>query len=150
MSETPGVPDLRAAFDALPSARRFKPQEIEVLYGMAHSALTAGSHADAQGIFDLLIIYAGSQSRMWAGRAAACESQGNWRDALAAWSMAALLDPERVEYTLLSGHAELMLGKLPQARLTLTLALRAAQRLGDATSGARAEAMLGLLGRKGQ
>jgi hypothetical protein len=146
MNETPPVlSDLRGAFSALPSARRFEPEQIDVLYGLAHSALAAGRNTDAQNIFDLLTLYAGSQPRVWAGRAAAGAAQGRWQDALIFWSMAAMLEPERVDYTLGAGYAELMLGKPSQARDTLTLALRAAERQGDAPAAERAAGLLSLL-----
>lgn len=115
---------LAAAFDRLPSSGRFTPDQLEVVYRLAFSALAGGRFETALRYFQWLAVYRGSDVRHWRGLAACHQALGQPAQALWPWTLVSLLEPAAVDATLHAGRCQAELGQVAEALHTLGLVCR--------------------------
>jgi type III secretion system low calcium response chaperone LcrH/SycD len=76
---------------------RWSPEEQERLYTAAFSLYEQGNYARSAELFRELVLCGALEERYWRGLASAEQMQGNYKEALHAWCLVALLcekDPE--------------------------------------------------------
>lgn len=70
----------------------FNHEDLALLYSMGHSLYKIGDYAQAQNVFQRLVISKPLERRNWLAYGGALQMNGDYEEALTAWSMAALLD----------------------------------------------------------
>ena len=65
---------------------------MEAVYHLAYNAYRQGKYPDARKLFQFLALNDHLESRFWMGLAATCQVSGDYRQAVAAYEMAAVLD----------------------------------------------------------
>ena len=77
---------------ALADVRGYTEDEMEAIYHLAYNAYRQGKYADARKLFQFLALNDHVESRFWMGLAATCQMSGEYRQAVAAYEMAAILE----------------------------------------------------------
>lgn len=77
---------------ALADVQGYTEDEMEAVYHLAHNAYRQGKHPDARKLFQFLALNDHLESRFWMGLAATCHVSGDYRQAVAAYEMAAVLE----------------------------------------------------------
>ncbi len=74
------------------------PETLEGLYALGYNLYNAGNHKDAETVFRGLCLYDHNDSRYWMGLAGSLQAQGEYKQAIDAYSMAgiatAMNDPQ--------------------------------------------------------
>ncbi len=70
-------------------------EDIETIYALGHSFYQAGHIDKAEPLFRRLVGLAPLQYRAWYGLAATLQLKNSYKEAIVAWSMAALLDDKQ-------------------------------------------------------
>ncbi len=65
-------------------------EQLEALYALGHNLYVAGQHRDSETIFQALCLYDYTQPRFWLGLAGSRQALGDYRQAVDAYSMAAV------------------------------------------------------------
>lgn len=134
---------LAAGLAELPSGQRFSAEQRQALYRMAYGALAAGDHERARRWFEALLLYAGSDGRVWRGLAAATHALGDHRSAWLYWNMVTLIENGPVDATFYAARCLAQLGDLAGAAEGFELVAHDAR--ADAAMRAQAEQLLALL-----
>ena len=77
---------------ALADVQGYTEDEMEAVYHLAYNAYRQGKYADARKLFQFLALNDHVESRFWMGLAATCQMSGDYRQAVAAYEMAAVLE----------------------------------------------------------
>ena len=77
---------------ALADVQGYTEDEMEAVYHLAYNAYRQGKYPDARKLFQFLALNDHVESRFWMGLAATCQMSGEYREAVAAYEMAALLE----------------------------------------------------------
>ncbi len=102
--------------------QKLKEHELEALYSLAYSRLTAKSYKDAETLFQMLCFYNHLEFKYWLGYAIALKELGRLEEAVEAFSMSALMEPEHPVSALQSGICLLKLKRLKEAKEALEVA----------------------------
>ena len=139
------------SLDTLPSSRRLRSEQLEVLYALAYAHVTQGKYAEALPIFSLLATYGPTRKHYLLGLALCLQMNKRFDEAVGIYSLAAVLFPGTPEVPLLVAECLLMQGDREEARQELARVAR----LIEAAAGKydswkpRAQALMGLAERKG-
>ena len=76
----------------LADVQGYTEDEMEAVYHLAYNAYRQGKYADARKLFQFLALNDHVESRFWMGLAATCQVSGEYRQAVAAYEMAAVLE----------------------------------------------------------
>ncbi len=71
--------------------KTFSKKELETLYSVSYGMYQRAEYEDASGIFTKLILYDPYDIRFWKGLASSHQMQGQFKEALHAWSVLSLL-----------------------------------------------------------
>ena len=77
---------------ALADVVGYTEEEMEAVYHFAHNAYRQGKYSDARKLFQFLAFHDHIESRFWMGLAATCQMAGDYREAVVAYEMAAVLE----------------------------------------------------------
>ena len=77
---------------ALADVQGYTDDEMEAVYHLAYNAYRQGKYPDARKLFQFLALNDHVESRFWMGLAATCQMSGDYRDAVRAYEMAAILE----------------------------------------------------------
>lgn len=77
---------------ALADVHGYTEDEMEAVYLLAYNAYRQGKYPDARKLFQFLALNDHVESRFWLGLAATCQVSGEYRQAVAAYEMAAVLE----------------------------------------------------------
>ena len=77
---------------ALADVQGYTEDEMEAVYHLAYNAYRQGKFPDARKLFQFLALNDHVESRFWMGLAATCQMSGDYREAVAAYEMAAVLE----------------------------------------------------------
>ena len=77
---------------ALADVHGYTEDEMEAVYLLAYNAYRQGKYPDARKLFQFLALNDHVESRFWMGLAATCQVSGEYRQAVAAYEMAAVLE----------------------------------------------------------
>ena len=77
---------------ALADVQGYTEDEMEAVYHLAYNAYRQGKYPDARKLFQFLALSDHVESRFWMGLAATCQMSGEYRQAVAAYEMAAVLE----------------------------------------------------------
>ena len=77
---------------ALADVQGYTEDEMEAVYHLAYNAYRQGKYPDARKLFQFLALNDHLESRFWMGLAATCQMSGDYRQAVAAYEMAAVLE----------------------------------------------------------
>ena len=77
---------------ALADVQGHTEDEMEAVYHLAYNAYRQGKYADARKLFSFLALNDHLDSRFWMGLAATCQVSGDYRQAVAGYEMAAVLE----------------------------------------------------------
>ena len=77
---------------ALADVQGYTEDEMEAVYHLAYNAYRQGKYPDARKLFQFLALNDHLESRFWMGLAATCQVSGDYRQAVAAYEMAAVLE----------------------------------------------------------
>ena len=75
-------------------AAKAPPLDAEAFYSKAYAHYQTNQTAEAAEIFKVLCARRPMEARFWFGLGASLQGSANYENALYAWAMAALLDPE--------------------------------------------------------
>jgi type III secretion system low calcium response chaperone LcrH/SycD len=103
-------------------------EELEKLYSFGHGLYACGRYGDAAEVFLLITLHDPTEPRFWFARGAAEQERREIEAAIAAYSFAALLDPENPWPLVHLGECLLLLGERETAIEALE---RAVGRAGD-------------------
>ncbi|MHA7124172.1 SycD/LcrH family type III secretion system chaperone [Achromobacter xylosoxidans] len=129
----------------LPSARRFTPEQLEVIYALGYAHVAQGQYAQALPIFAFLSQYGPTRRHYLYGLALCLQMAGRYDEALNINALCATLFPESALPTLRIAECQMAAGQTEEARATLTLLTRYARAGGEADVGNRAQALLDLM-----
>lgn len=107
--------DLAQQMDALPSAKRFSPEQRGLLHRLAYAALAGGDFERARRFYEGLTFYGGSDRRAWRGLAAAAHAQEDYRNAWLYWNMVTLLEGGPPDATFYAARCLAQTGDLAEA-----------------------------------
>jgi tetratricopeptide (TPR) repeat protein len=99
-----------------PQAPLLPPKAMEGLYAMAHSAYSVEDYAQAESLFQAMVLFSSSDPRGWLGLAGACEAQGKWADAVRGYAVVMGLTPGDPVSPFRSGVCLMSMGLPEQAR----------------------------------
>ncbi len=117
-----------AVFEQLQSGKtvaeiqKLKEHELEALYSLAYGRLMAKSYKDAETLFQMLCLYNHLEFKYWLGYAIALKELGKLEDAVQAFSISALMEPEHPVSALQSGICLLKLKRIKEAKEALEVA----------------------------
>ena len=77
---------------ALADVQGYTEDEMEAVYHLAYNAYRQGKYEDARKLFSFLALNDHLESRFWMGLAATCQVSGDYRQAVAGYEMAAVLE----------------------------------------------------------
>ena len=77
---------------ALADVQGYTEDEMDAVYHLAYNAYRQGKYPDARKLFQFLALNDHVESRFWMGLAATCQMSGDYREAVASYEMAAVLD----------------------------------------------------------
>lgn len=139
------------SLDTLPSSRRLKSEQLEVLYALAYAYVTQGKYAEALPIFSLLATYGPTRKHYLLGLALCLQMNKRFDEAVGIYSLAAVLFPGTPEIPLLVAECQLMQGDRDAARQELARVVRLIEAAGGKYDSwkPRAQALMGLAERKG-
>lgn len=103
------------------------PQAYEGLYQEARDNYAVENYAQAEGIFQGLMMLKGDDLRGWMGYAGACEAQKKWQEAAMAYAMTMALNPGDPVAAYRAGVCLMNLDKVEQAREVFGLAAGSAE-----------------------
>jgi type III secretion system low calcium response chaperone LcrH/SycD len=88
-----GVQALKARLAELPAATRFTDEQIEVIYGIAHSLYQQGKFETSCSLFQVLMVYRPLDARVMLAFAIACKRLLRFDAAIPAFAAAVALNP---------------------------------------------------------
>jgi type III secretion system low calcium response chaperone LcrH/SycD len=91
------VEDLRGKIANLPSSTRFSEDQIEMIYGLAHSLFEQGKFENACGIFQVLLVYKPLEIRFLTAFGICCKRMARYDGAIPAFSTALIIEPGNLE-----------------------------------------------------
>jgi tetratricopeptide (TPR) repeat protein len=142
------VKDIEAAGGS-PREPMLPRQAVEGLYALAHAAYSVEDYAQAEALFQGMVLFASADPRGWLGLAGACEAQGKWADAVRGYAVVMGLNPNDPVAPFRSGVCLMSLGLPEQARGAFEAARAAGRTPGLAPAlaayGRQAGSMLKLL-----
>jgi type III secretion system low calcium response chaperone LcrH/SycD len=100
----------------------FSKYERETLYAAAFGKYEIGEYAEASDFFTHLILHEPYDPRFWKGLAAAHQMQKEYRAALHAWAVHALLSKHSSDSHFHAAECYLSLGEIEEAKKALHLA----------------------------
>ena len=77
---------------ALADVQGYTEDEMEAVYHLAYNTYRQGKYEDARKLFQFLALNDHLESRFWLGLAATCQVCGDYRQAIAGYEMAAVLE----------------------------------------------------------
>jgi type III secretion system low calcium response chaperone LcrH/SycD len=139
---------LHEGLSALPSAKRFTPEQLEVIYALAYAHVAQGQYAQALPVFAFLSQYGPTRKHYLYGLALCLQMLSRLDEAIHMYSLCATLFPESVEATLRIAECQIAAGQREEAGKTLGLLLRYAEAGGGADLAAKAKALLNLISKE--
>ncbi len=118
-------------------------EELNVLHRVGHSLYTQGMYDDAVRYFWFLSLHAPGDTRYLKGLGASLFMAKRFGEAVVTYSFLTVLAPRDAEVQCMCGHALLMNGELPDARVCLAYAARLPNGKPEFTG--RAKALLELI-----
>lgn len=138
--------DLRHRLEALPHTRRLTEDDVQLLYGRAHSEFTQGRHEQALRGFQALLVYRPTDPVLLRGAALCLQRLGRHGLAAAAFTALQFLEPDNPAHTLALAENRLLAQELGAAREAFADAVAACRaNPAHAPLLARAQALLDLL-----
>lgn len=116
---------------ALADVQGYTEDEMEAVYHLAYNAYRQGKHPDARKLFQFLALNDHLESRFWMGLAATCQASGDYRQAVAAYEMAAVLEATNPWPPFHAGECYMAMNEWEKS----AKALQAVEILCDATAG---------------
>jgi len=117
----------------------------EAIYAVAHQLYEQEKYQDAHALFSFLCLYNHLTEKFWYGLGACRHMMKNYKGAIDAYSMAAMLDMENPDYPLFAAECHLALGNLTEAENGAFAAALWAKERGDQTRRLRAEALTSVI-----
>jgi type III secretion system low calcium response chaperone LcrH/SycD len=118
-------------------------EQMEAIYATGYTLYKGGRYEDAEKIFHCLCIFDHLGHRYWMGLGSARQMLKKHKEAIDAYSMAAVLDVRDPQAALQSAECHLALGNLEGAKSGLRCAIEYAG--GNHAAKSRAEALLSFL-----
>lgn len=118
-------------------------EQMEAIYATAFTLYNGGRYEDAEKIFHCLCIFDHLGHRYWMGLGATRQMLKKYKDAVDAYSMAAVLDVHDPQASLHAAECHLALGNVEAAKSALTCTIQYAG--SNHAAKARAEALLSFL-----
>lgn len=132
-----------------PQAPLLPRQAMEGLYAMAHAAYSVEDYAQAESLFQAMVLFASADPRGWLGLAGACEAQRKWGDAVRGYAVVMGLTPGDPVAPFRMGVCLMAMGLPEQAQGAFETAREAGEASGVAPTlaayGRQARSMLRLL-----
>lgn len=110
-----------------PQAPLLPRQAMEGLYAMAYSAYSVEDYAQAESLFQAMVLFASADPRGWLGLAGACEAQRKWADAVRGYAVVMGLTPGDPVAPFRSGVCLMAMGLPEQAQGAFEAALAAGE-----------------------
>jgi len=101
----------------------FGAEEIETIYAAAFGLYEGGDYKKAAGLFTHLIFHDPFEPRFWKGLASAEQMGKRYTEALHAWAVLSLINPELAEAHFHAAECLLSCGDKEEAQKALRLAL---------------------------
>ena len=73
-------------------AKGYTAKDIEAMYHLAFDLYRQRRYEDAQNVFEMLVFYEGPETRFWLGLGGCHQMQGNYEQAVMAYSLLAVID----------------------------------------------------------
>ncbi|MGB3068105.1 MAG: SycD/LcrH family type III secretion system chaperone [Ottowia sp.] len=112
--------DFRKGFETLPASRRFTPEQLEVIYGMAYAHAQQRQWDKALPIFAFLSQYGPTRRHYLAGLAQCMRELGRHEDAKNLYSLMLMLFPDHPEPLLYIAECQIAQGDRATAQTTLS------------------------------
>ncbi len=135
---------LRTGLDALPSSKRFTPEQLEVLYALGYAHMQQQQWRQGLNLFAFLSQYGPTRRHYLAGLAQCLRMAERYEEAINIWTLILVLFPDNLSPSLHIAQCQLAMGDAAAAQQTLRQ-LAAALEDSDPLK-VRAGALLGQLG----
>ena len=127
---------------ALADVQGYTDDEMEAVYHLAYNAYRQCKYQDARKLFQFLVLNDHVENRFWMGLAATCQMSGDYREAVAAYEMAAVLEATNPWPPFHAGECYMAMNDWEKSRMALqaveVLCGAAAEEAGHAELRARA------------
>ncbi len=90
-------------------------EDVEALYTIAHKYYTVDSYEEAEPLFMRLVLARATNSAFWKGLASSQQMLKKYREALVAWGMCAMLNPDDLSNHLFGAECLINLELLQEA-----------------------------------
>jgi len=111
--------DFQAGVEALPSSRRFTPEQLEVLYGLGYAQAQQERWDKALAIFAFLSQYGPTRQHYLAGLALCMQKLHRYEEAISIYSLMLVLFAGRLDFSLRIAECQLAQGHAADALATL-------------------------------
>ncbi len=99
--------------------KEYLDKDVEVLYTIAHKYYTIDSYEEAEPLFMRLVLARPTNAAFWKGLASTFQMLKKYREALAAWGMIALLNPDDLSNHLFGAECLINLEYLEEGKKAL-------------------------------